>query len=87
MHGRLAEALEHAREAIAWDQDRAARADDLITLSEALAALGESDESRDAMKEAQCALAGQPAAGRGAGQPGGHERPRSERVADGRDPR
>jgi succinate dehydrogenase / fumarate reductase iron-sulfur subunit len=53
VHGRLSEALEHAREAIMWDQDRAARADDLITLSEALAALGESDESRDAMREAQ----------------------------------
>ena len=53
VHGRLAEALEHAREAIAWDQDRAARADDLITLSEALAALGESDEASDAITEAR----------------------------------
>jgi succinate dehydrogenase / fumarate reductase, iron-sulfur subunit len=53
VHGRLAEALEHAREAIAWDQDRAARADDLITLSEALAALGESDEATSAIAESQ----------------------------------
>ena len=39
-----------------WDQDRAARADDLITLSEALAALGESDEAtrRDAPRPVRC---------------------------------
>jgi hypothetical protein len=53
VHGRLAESAEHAREAIVWDQDRLARADDLVTLSEALAALGESQEASDAMAEAQ----------------------------------
>ena len=53
IHGRLSEAAHHAREAIRWDQDRSARADDLITLSEALAALGESEESASAMAESQ----------------------------------
>jgi succinate dehydrogenase / fumarate reductase iron-sulfur subunit len=53
VHGRLAEAAQHAREAIVWDQDRLARADDLVTLSQALAALGESQEAADAMAEAQ----------------------------------
>jgi succinate dehydrogenase/fumarate reductase-like Fe-S protein len=51
VHGRLAEAAQHAREAIVWDQDRNARADDLITLSEALAGLGESQEAADALAE------------------------------------
>jgi succinate dehydrogenase / fumarate reductase iron-sulfur subunit len=51
VHGRLAEAAHHAREAIVWDQERSARADDLITLSEALAGLGESQESADALSE------------------------------------
>ena len=37
VHGRLAEAVEHAREAIVWDRDRSTRADDLVTLAEALA--------------------------------------------------
>ena len=52
VHGRLAEAVEHAREAIVWDRDRSTRADDLVTLAEALAGLGESDESASAMTEA-----------------------------------
>jgi Flp pilus assembly protein TadD len=52
VHGRLAEAVEHAREAIIWDRDRSTRADDLVTLAEALAGLGESDESASAMTEA-----------------------------------
>jgi succinate dehydrogenase / fumarate reductase iron-sulfur subunit len=51
VHGRLAEAAEHAREAIIWDQERTARADDLITLSEALAGLGQSQEAEDAIGE------------------------------------
>src|SRR4029078_11061253 len=42
LHGRLGDAVAHAREAIVWDRDRPTRADDLVTLSEALAALGES---------------------------------------------
>jgi succinate dehydrogenase / fumarate reductase iron-sulfur subunit len=53
VHGRLAEAVEHAREAIVWDQDRTARADDVLTLAQALAALGESEEAASAMHEAQ----------------------------------
>ena len=53
VHGRLAEAVEHAREAIVWDRTAPTRADDLITLSEALAGLGEYDESASAMGEAQ----------------------------------
>jgi succinate dehydrogenase / fumarate reductase iron-sulfur subunit len=53
INGRLAEAAEHAREAIAWDRDRYTRADDLVTLSEALAGLGEGDEAADALSEAQ----------------------------------
>jgi succinate dehydrogenase / fumarate reductase iron-sulfur subunit len=52
VHGRLAEAAEHAREAIAWDRDRSTRADDLVTLAEALAGLGEHEESASAMAEA-----------------------------------
>ena len=53
MHGRLGEAVEHAREAIVWDRDRPTRADDLVTLSEALAALGESEEAASALAEAE----------------------------------
>ncbi len=53
VHGRLAEAVEHAREAIVWDQDSRTRADDLITLSEALAGLGESEEASSALGESQ----------------------------------
>ena len=53
VHGRLAESVEHAREAILWDRDRSTRADDLVTLSEALAGLGESGEAESAMAEAQ----------------------------------
>jgi succinate dehydrogenase / fumarate reductase, iron-sulfur subunit len=52
VHGRLGEAVEHAREAIVWDRDRPTRADDLVTLSEALAALGESEEALSALAEA-----------------------------------
>ena len=53
VHGRLAESVEHAREAIIWDRDRSTRADDLVTLAEALAGLGESGEAGSAMAEAQ----------------------------------
>jgi succinate dehydrogenase / fumarate reductase iron-sulfur subunit len=53
VNGRLAEAAAHAREAIAWDRDRYTRADDLVTLSEALAGLGHGDEAADALGEAQ----------------------------------
>jgi succinate dehydrogenase / fumarate reductase iron-sulfur subunit len=60
VHGRLAEAAEHAREAIVWDRDRSTRADDLVTLSEALAGLGESEQSASAMREAQQLWPGNP---------------------------
>jgi succinate dehydrogenase / fumarate reductase iron-sulfur subunit len=60
VHGRLAEAVEHAREAIAWDRDRATRADDLVTLSEALAGLGESEEAASALHEAEGLWPGNP---------------------------
>jgi hypothetical protein len=53
VHGRLAEAQRHARDAIAWDRDRVARADDLVTLSEALAGLGEDGESASALRESR----------------------------------
>jgi succinate dehydrogenase / fumarate reductase, iron-sulfur subunit len=53
VHGRLGEAVEHAREAIVRDRDRPTRADDLVTLSEALAALGETDEALSALSEAE----------------------------------
>ena len=53
VHGRLADAAEHAREAIAWDRDRTTRADDLVTLSEALGGLGERDEAASALREAE----------------------------------
>jgi succinate dehydrogenase / fumarate reductase iron-sulfur subunit len=53
VHGRLGVAAAHAREAIVWDRDRPTRADDLVTLSEALAALGESEEARSALHEAE----------------------------------
>jgi succinate dehydrogenase / fumarate reductase iron-sulfur subunit len=52
VHGRLAEAVEHARESLRWHRSRQTRADDLITLSESLAGLGEHDESASAMAEA-----------------------------------
>jgi len=52
VHGRLGEALEHAREAIAWDRDRQTRADDLVTLAEALAGLEEGEEAGSAIREA-----------------------------------
>ena len=53
VHGRLGDAVHHAREAIVWDRERTARADDLVTLSEALAALGESEEAASALAESQ----------------------------------
>jgi len=53
LHGRLGDAVAHAREAIVWDRDRPTRADDLVTLSEALAALGESEEAQSALSEAE----------------------------------
>jgi succinate dehydrogenase / fumarate reductase iron-sulfur subunit len=53
VHGRLGEAVEHAREAIVWDRDRPTRADDLVTLAEALAALGESEQAQSALGEAE----------------------------------
>jgi succinate dehydrogenase / fumarate reductase iron-sulfur subunit len=53
VHGRLGNAVVHAREAIVWDRDRPTRADDLVTLSEALAALGEGEEARSALAEAE----------------------------------
>jgi len=60
VHGRLAEAVEHAREAIAWDRDQYTRADDLVTLAEALAGLGETDQSASAMQEAEQLWSGNP---------------------------
>ncbi len=60
VHGRLAEAAEHAREAIAWDRDRYTRADDLVTLAEALAGLGQGDESVSALREAEQLWSGNP---------------------------
>jgi succinate dehydrogenase / fumarate reductase, iron-sulfur subunit len=53
VHGRLGDAVEHARDAIVWDRDRPTRADDLVTLCEALAALGEPGEALSAWREAQ----------------------------------
>jgi len=53
VHGRLAEAVEHAREAIEWDRDRSTRADDLVTLSEGLAGLGEPEEATSAIRESE----------------------------------
>jgi succinate dehydrogenase / fumarate reductase iron-sulfur subunit len=53
VHGRLGNAVVHAREAIVWDRDRPTRADDLVTLSEALAALGEGEEALSALAEAE----------------------------------
>ncbi|MEP6761180.1 MAG: hypothetical protein ABJA93_07420, partial [Sporichthyaceae bacterium] len=52
IHGRLAEAAEHARGSLLWHRTRQARADDLVTLAEALAGLGQHDESASAMSEA-----------------------------------
>jgi succinate dehydrogenase / fumarate reductase, iron-sulfur subunit len=53
VHGRLGDAVAHAREAIVWDRDRPTRADDLVTLAEALAALGETPEGLSALNEAE----------------------------------
>jgi cytochrome c-type biogenesis protein CcmH/NrfG len=44
--------VEHARDSLRWHRSRQARADDLITLGQALAGLGEHDESASAMGEA-----------------------------------
>ncbi len=52
VQGRLAEAVAHAREALQWDRSRQTRADDLITLAEALTGLGEQEEAASAMREA-----------------------------------
>jgi succinate dehydrogenase / fumarate reductase iron-sulfur subunit len=52
VHGRLAEAAEHARDSLRWHRSRQARADDLVTLAEALAGLGQHEESASAMGEA-----------------------------------
>jgi succinate dehydrogenase / fumarate reductase iron-sulfur subunit len=51
VHGRLAEAVEQGRETLHWERPRQTRADDLLTLSEALAGLGEEGESESAMRE------------------------------------
>ena len=53
VHGHLSEAVTHAREALVWDRDRSTRADDLVTLSEGLAGLGESEESASALAQAE----------------------------------
>ena len=53
VHGRLAEAVEHARESLKWDRSDRTRADDLVTLAEALAGLGEHDEAASAIREAR----------------------------------
>ena len=53
VHGRLADAVTHARQALVWDRDRSTRADDLVTLAEGLAGLGETEESTTALTEAQ----------------------------------
>jgi hypothetical protein len=60
VHGRLAEAASHAREAIAWDGDRVRRADDLVTLSEALAGLGEDVEATSSLHESRSLWADNP---------------------------
>jgi Flp pilus assembly protein TadD len=51
VHGRLSEAVEHARDALKWDRPRQTRADDLLTLAEALGGLGEEAEAESAMRE------------------------------------
>ena len=53
VQGRLADAVAHAREALRWDRDRATRADDLVTLAEALAGLGETGEAQSALAESR----------------------------------
>ena len=53
VQGRLADAVEHAREALRWDRNRATRADDLVTLAEALAGLGETGEAESALAESR----------------------------------
>ena len=45
--------MTHARQALVWDRDRSTRADDLVTLAEGLAGLGETEESTSALTEAQ----------------------------------
>ncbi len=60
VHGRLADAVHHAREAVAWDGDRVRRADDLVTLSEALAGLGEDVEASASLRESRSLWADNP---------------------------
>jgi succinate dehydrogenase iron-sulfur subunit len=53
VHGRLAEAVEHARDSLQWDRSSQTRADDLVTLAEALAGLGQDEEAASAINEAR----------------------------------
>ncbi len=53
LHGRLAEAAEHGRETLRWHRDRSARADDLVTLAQALAGLGVHTEAESALAETE----------------------------------
>jgi len=53
VHGQLSEAVEQARDSLKWHRARQTRSDDLITLSEALAALGHEEEAASAIDEAR----------------------------------
>jgi succinate dehydrogenase iron-sulfur subunit len=53
VHGNLADAEAQARDALAWDRDSKSRSDDLLTLSEALAGLGETAAAASALAESR----------------------------------
>ena len=52
VHGHLADAVSHAREALAWQRERDRKADVLVTLAEGLAGLGEKDAAASALADA-----------------------------------
>jgi succinate dehydrogenase / fumarate reductase, iron-sulfur subunit len=62
VHGRLAEAAEHASEALKWDRSRQTRADDLVTLAESLTGLGDRAEGESALAESLTLWPGNPRA-------------------------
>ncbi len=74
VHGRLAEAVEHARDSLRWLRSRQARADDLITLARGACRSRRARRVGVGDGRGAVPLAGQPAAGRGAREPAGHGR-------------
>jgi succinate dehydrogenase / fumarate reductase iron-sulfur subunit len=60
VHGRFSDAEAQARDSLAWDRDRRRRSDDLLTLSEALAGLGDAAAAASALTDARQQWPGNP---------------------------